>query len=77
MARRPVGRAARGRAGEIEAAEREDLVLQGEDEIGTLEAGKFADLVILEADPRTVAPDEIKSIRVMETWMNGNQVYAA
>lgn len=46
-------------------------------EIGTLEAGKFADLVILEADPRKVAPDQIKSIRVLETWMNGNQVYAA
>lgn len=51
--------------------------LFSEEEIGTLEAGKFADLVILEADPRTVEPDEIKSIRVMETWMNGNQVYAA
>lgn len=51
--------------------------LFSEDEIGTLEVGKFADMVILEADPRSVAPDEIKSIRVLETWMNGNQVYVA
>lgn len=51
--------------------------LFSEDEIGTLEAGKFADMVILEADPRRVAPDEIKTIKVMETWMNGKQVYAA
>ena len=51
--------------------------LFSEDEIGTLEAGKFADMVILESDPRTVAPDQIKSIKVVETWMNGDRVYAA
>ena len=36
-----------------------------------------ADLVILDKDPRTVAPDEIKDIGVMETWMDGTQVYKA
>lgn len=46
-------------------------------EIGSLEAGKLADLVILEKDPRKVAPDEIKDIKVMETWMDGKQVYRA
>lgn len=51
--------------------------LFSEHEIGTLEPGKFADLVILEADPRTVDPDEIKNITVLETWMNGDRVYAA
>lgn len=51
--------------------------LFSEHEIGTLEAGKFADMVILDADPRAVPPDEIKSIKVLATWMNGNQVYAA
>ena len=34
-------------------------------------------LVILDADPRAVAPDQIKSIAVVETWMNGVRVYAA
>ena len=51
--------------------------LFSEDEIGSLEAGKFADMVVLDADPRSVAPDQIKSIKVLETWMNGNRVYAA
>jgi len=46
-------------------------------EIGSLEAGKFADLVILEKDPREVDPDAIKDIKVLETWMDGRQVYRA
>jgi predicted amidohydrolase YtcJ len=51
--------------------------LSSEHEVGSLEVGKLADLVILDKDPRTVAPDEIKDIRVMETWMDGTQVYKA
>ncbi|MFC3229794.1 amidohydrolase [Marinibaculum pumilum] len=46
-------------------------------EVGSLEVGKLADMVILEADPRTVAPSAIKNIRVMQTWFDGRQVYAA
>lgn len=46
-------------------------------EIGSLEVGKLADLVILEKDPRKVDPDTIKDIKVMETWMDGKQVYQA
>ena len=46
-----------------------------EHEIGTLEPGKFADLVILEQDPRRVDPPAIADIPVSETWMNGEQVF--
>jgi predicted amidohydrolase YtcJ len=47
-----------------------------EDQIGSLEAGKFADFAILEEDP--TAPDvKIGKIKVSETWMNGTKRYAA
>jgi predicted amidohydrolase YtcJ len=51
--------------------------LFSEHEIGSLEAGKLADFVIIEKDPRKVNTDTIKDIRVLETWMDGQQVYKA
>lgn len=46
-----------------------------EDEIGSLEAGKLADFVVLAADPRTVDPTGIRLIDVLETWLGGKQVH--
>ena len=51
--------------------------LFSEHEIGSLEPGKLADLVILDKDPRAVDSDAIKEIKVLETWMDGKQVYKA
>ena len=51
--------------------------LLSDHEVGSLEPGKLADMVILEHDPRDVPQDEIKNIRVLETWMDGRQVFAA
>jgi hypothetical protein len=46
-------------------------------EIGSLEVGKLADMVILEKDPRKVPIDSIKAIKVLETWLDGRQVHAS
>jgi predicted amidohydrolase YtcJ len=51
--------------------------LFSEHEIGTLEAGKLADMVILDKDPRKAPVDAIKSIQVLETWMDGQRVFEA
>ncbi|MEM9379348.1 MAG: amidohydrolase [Planctomycetota bacterium] len=46
-----------------------------EHELGSLEPGKLADLVVLEEDPRKVDPTAISDIPVSETWMNGVRVH--
>jgi predicted amidohydrolase YtcJ len=51
--------------------------LLSEHEIGSLEPGKLADLVILDRDPRKVPVDTIRGIKVLETWMDGRKLYAA
>ena len=48
-----------------------------EHEIGSLEPGKLADLVVLEDDPRKVEPTGISGIGISETWMDGVQRYGA
>jgi len=45
--------------------------LRMEDKIGSLEVGKYADLVILDESPLDVAPEEIAEIDVLMTMMDG------
>jgi len=49
--------------------------LFADDIIGSLEVGKYADLVVLEADPRTVPPEDIADLEVRATFLAGRQVY--
>jgi predicted amidohydrolase YtcJ len=46
-----------------------------EDRKGTLEAGKLADMVILDRSPLAVDPMELRDIRVMETIKEGKTLY--
>lgn len=48
-----------------------------EDRKGTLEAGKLADLVILDKDPLKVESMAIKDIKVVETVKEGKSIYTA
>ena len=49
--------------------------LFADDVIGSLEVGKYADLVVLSADPRTVPPGQIADLEVRATFLAGRQVY--
>jgi predicted amidohydrolase YtcJ len=46
-------------------------------DFGTLAPGLLADFIVLDANPFAIAPDRISDIRVLETWMAGQRVYAA
>jgi predicted amidohydrolase YtcJ len=42
---------------------------------GSISAGKLADFVVLEKDPHTVPPDELKDIRINRTVVGGKTMY--
>jgi hypothetical protein len=42
---------------------------------GSIEVGKLADLVVLNADPTAVSPEELKEIRVEKTIIGGEVVW--
>jgi len=45
-------------------------------ETGTLETGKYADLVVLDADPRKVDAVAIRDIGVVQTYVSGRKIAA-
>jgi predicted amidohydrolase YtcJ len=49
--------------------------LFADDIIGSLQVGKYADMVVLSADPRTVPPEQIADLDVLATYLAGRQVY--
>ena len=49
--------------------------LFADDVVGSLEVGKYADMVLLSADPRAVPPEAIADLEVRATFFAGRQVY--
>jgi predicted amidohydrolase YtcJ len=48
-----------------------------DDEVGSLRPGKYADVIILSADPLSADPEAIKDIQVLMTMVGGNVEYCA
>jgi len=46
-----------------------------EDRFGSLESGKWADFIIIDRDYFQIPQAEIDDIKVLETWVGGNQVF--
>ncbi|MCF6171238.1 MAG: amidohydrolase [Bacteroidales bacterium] len=44
---------------------------------GSIEAGKFADFVILDKDLLSVPADKLPTVRIMATYLSGKQVFSA
>jgi predicted amidohydrolase YtcJ len=49
--------------------------LFADDVIGSLEVGKYADMVVLSADPRSVPPEQIAELEVLATFLAGRRVH--
>jgi len=77
----------RGRLGDDPGLSREAVLraatinaafeLHQEGVTGSLEAGKFADLIVLDRNPLTVPAEDIAKVRVLETLVGGTLVYQA
>ncbi len=50
--------------------------LHMDDKIGSIEKGKYADLVILDKNPLKVSPDKLRNISVVKTFVNGDVIFS-
>jgi predicted amidohydrolase YtcJ len=46
-----------------------------EDRLGSLEAGKWADFIVIDRDYFAIPESQIDDIRVLETWVGGSRVF--
>jgi predicted amidohydrolase YtcJ len=61
------------RAATIDAA----FELHEDNVTGSIEVGKFADLIILDRDPLTIPAEDIANVQVLETVVGGQEAYKA
>jgi predicted amidohydrolase YtcJ len=54
---------------------RNAFLLFDEQQRGSLEAGKLADFAILDRDLLSCPADDVRTTRVLETWVGGKRVY--
>jgi predicted amidohydrolase YtcJ len=47
-----------------------------EEQVGSLEAGKRADFIVLEEDILEIPAEKIPKVRVLQTWVDGEQVFS-
>ena len=52
-------------------------VIGVENETGSIEVGKYADMIVLDRDVTAIDPTEIKDTKVLRTVFAGEEVYAA
>lgn len=52
-------------------------LMRQDDEVGSIEPGKAADLVVLDRNVLELPPDQIRTARVVRTLLDGETVYAA
>ncbi len=48
-----------------------------EDDLGSLEVGKWADFIVIDRDYFEIPDSQIDDIQVLQTWVGGEKVYAA
>jgi predicted amidohydrolase YtcJ len=48
-----------------------------EGRFGRLAAGERADFLVMDTDPLTADPSDLRNVRVLETWIGGEKVYDA
>lgn len=48
-----------------------------EDKLGSLDAGKYADMIVLDRNIFTIPMEEVKKAKVVTTIVNGKIVYKA
>jgi hypothetical protein len=53
------------------------FVLNRQDSLGTITTGALADLIVLDADPRTLSPDALMAVEALATMVGGRWVHDA